>query len=184
MYLQTSQLSFNQSACLSISQLLVFKLYLYFISLFYYLHFPYYPLCLRGDSNTLFTHGSEMTETFTLHVLKCDVRFVLPPMTMSPYAETVVITMHTQAVTIRTHVYVIYAQSVSVLNEIKLRMLFCMNRWHTRSHTHFIISVCLSLFSLLAQANIFVFILQGNCFSSADLACGREKEKESSENGN
>ncbi len=62
----------------------------------------------------------------------------------------------------------------------------CYSVWigGIHAHTHFIISVCLSLFSLLAQANIFVFILQGNCFSSADLACGREKEKESSENGN
>lgn len=106
--------------------------------------------------------------------------FVLLPMWMSPYAESVVITMHTQAITPRMHMYVIYTQLVSILNEIKLRRLFCVNR----RHTHFIISVCLSLFSLLARANIFVFILQGNCFSSADLACGREKEKESSENGN
>lgn len=74
----------------------------------------------------------------------------------------------------------ICTRSVWVLNEIKLRTLFIVKSRHTRSRAHFIMSVCLSLFSLLAQANIFVFILQGNCFSSADLAC----EKERSENGN
>lgn len=49
------------------------------------------------------------------------------------------------------HMYAIYTQLVSVLNEIKLRMLFRVNRRHTRSHTLY--HLCLSFIIFLISTS-------------------------------